>query len=97
MENDAGRDAENGMRFAARCGFREARQKRFDVRGTPGRSKSFPINPAAERGGESVAGATCAEASGAYRGRAPGEPIGMRLHRHDFASFAVGLLQSCVF
>ena len=66
MENDAGRDAEIVRRFAVRCGFREARQKIFNLRGTPGQTvKEFHINPAAEGGGESHAGATCAEAAAA--------------------------------
>jgi hypothetical protein len=38
MENDAGRDAEIVLRFAVRCGFREARQKIFNLRGTPGQT-----------------------------------------------------------
>jgi len=63
MENDAGRDAEIVLHFAVRCGFREARQKIFNLRATPRQTvKEFHINPA-EGGGESVAGATCAEAA----------------------------------
>jgi hypothetical protein len=34
MENDAGRDAEIVLRFSVRCGFREAPQKIFNLRGT---------------------------------------------------------------
>jgi len=48
MENDAGRDAKTVLRFAVRCGFREARQKIFNLRGTPGQTaKEFHIKPAA--------------------------------------------------
>jgi len=66
MENDAGRDAKIVLRLALRCGFREARQKIFNLRGTPGQTvKEFHIKPAAGGGGESVAGATCAEAAAA--------------------------------
>ena len=66
MENDAGRDADIVLRFAVRCGFREARLKIFKLRGTPGQTvKEFHIGPAAEGGGESVAGATCAEPAAA--------------------------------
>jgi hypothetical protein len=62
VENDAGRDAQIVLRFAVRCGFREARQKAFNLHGTPGQTvKEIHINPAAEGGGESVAAATCAE------------------------------------
>jgi hypothetical protein len=65
MENDAARDAESVLRFAVRCGFREARQKIFHLRGTPRQTmKEFHINPA-EGGGESDAGTTCAEAAAA--------------------------------
>src|SRR5580765_2969498 len=61
MENDAGRDAKTVLRFAVRCGFREARQKIFNLRGTPGQTaKEFHIKPAAEGGGESAeAAAAC--------------------------------------
>jgi hypothetical protein len=49
MENDAGRDAEIVLRFAVRRGFREAPQKIFNLRGTPGQTvKEFHINPAAD-------------------------------------------------
>jgi len=59
MENDAGRDADIVLRFAVRCGFREARQKIFNLRGTPGQTvKEIHFNPAAEGGGESIAGDT---------------------------------------
>ena len=61
MENDAGRDADIVLRFAVRCGFREARQKIFHLRGIPRKTlKEFHINPA-----DSDAGATCAEAAAA--------------------------------
>jgi hypothetical protein len=64
MGNDAGRDAEIVLHFAVRCGFREARQKIFNLRGTPRQTvKEFHIDPAAEGGGESHAGATSAEAA----------------------------------
>jgi hypothetical protein len=47
------------------CGFREARQKIFNLRGTPRQTvKEFHISPA-ERGGASDVGATCAEAAAA--------------------------------
>jgi len=66
MENVAGRDAGIVLRFAVRCGFREARQKIFNPRGTPGQTvKELHSNSASEGGGESVAGATCAEAAAA--------------------------------
>jgi hypothetical protein len=56
MENDAGRDAKIVLRFAVRCGFREARQKIFNLCGSPRQTvKELPINRA-EGGGESVAG-----------------------------------------
>jgi len=65
MENDARSGRGECSAVRVRGGFPEARQKIFNLRGTPGQTaKEFYINPA-EGGGESVAGATCAEAAAA--------------------------------
>ena len=66
MKNEAGGNAQVVLRFPVAGGFREARQKIFNLRGTSGQAvKEFHINAAAEGGGESVAGAACAEAAAA--------------------------------
>jgi len=54
MENDAGRDAEIVLRFAARCGFWQARQKIFKLLGTPGTNGDRVHINAAERAAKAL-------------------------------------------